>query len=217
MNLPIDPLGLILEKINPNEMLQSAYYVSKQWRCCAIKALPISIDNNPTISLEKFTFVILVNKSEITAPTLKRLNLFELFPLTNAHLAKCTVFQNLESIDLARQKNITDVTPLAKLTSLQWVNLKFTGVKDVSPLTTLPHLSYLNLIGVKCSPLPTFLKDCKIVRWDVLKKDWSMNKVQHDLHMPATDWTLASYQAMEVLQKNNNTVKKPLPENLRKK
>lgn len=162
MNLINDAVTLVLRFIEPNELANNVYNVSKQWRTCAIRALPVSINHNRKKSIEKITFTILLNNHLVTSPALTHLNLYKL-PLKNGHLKKLTVFCQLEWINLTGAKEITDISSVAELTHLTFIKLSYSGVKDLTPLSVLEQLRYLEFVKCKIEKKPEFRDGCKIV------------------------------------------------------
>lgn len=67
-------------------------------------------------------------------------------------------FLNLKELTLYFQLDITDLSPLSGLTSLEKLNVGYTDIKDLGPLSNLTNLSYLNLQNTEVTDLSPVAK-----------------------------------------------------------
>lgn len=73
--------------------------------------------------------------------------------LTNQDLAALGQMQNLTTLSLKNNYEITDLSPLSGLTALESLNLYNTGAVDLSPLSSLKNLTELRLANAEISDL----------------------------------------------------------------
>ena len=90
-------------------------------------------------------------------------------------------FHDVVAVEIhnSNKKHVSDVTPLAGLTSLEALHLSSTRVSDVTPLAGLTSLKRLQLYGTQVSdvtPLAglTSLKRLYLGRTQVSKEDYNM-------------------------------------------
>ena len=107
-------------------------------------------------------------------------------------------FANVVGVDLADSR-VTDLTPLAKLTSLEELSLISTQVSDLTPIAKLTSLERLVLDGTQVGDLSPL---AKLTSLDEL---WLISTLVHDLS------PLAKLTSLEVLALNNSRVRDLAP------
>ena len=109
------------------------------------------IDMSPLVNLSKLETLDLCGAKLANIPSLDNLKSLKTLYLVDCNISDLSSLSSLRGLEhftklnLHRNNIISDISPLAVLTNLKWLNLSWNNISDVSALTDLTNLKWLSL------------------------------------------------------------------------
>ena len=104
---------------------------------------------------------------------------------------------NLQELDLSGNVNISDLSPLAKMSALKRIDISGTPVSDLMPLRNMNNLEVLNISGTEVSTLEP-LRYCTHLR-ELKMKDAQISDISLLANIPALELLDISYSPVKSL------------------
>ena len=109
------------------------------------------VDMSPLVNLSKLETLDLCGAKLANIPSLDNLKSLKTLYLVDCNISDLSSLSSLRGLghftklNLHRNNIISDISPLAVLTNLKWLNLSWNNISDVSALTDLTNLKWLSL------------------------------------------------------------------------
>ena len=107
------------------------------------------LDNTDLLSMDSLTSYRIIAGHVTSLNGIENCMNLKYLGMSLSRITDLSPMANLKSLvklQIDQNHNISDISPLAGLTQLEWINMEVNNISDITPLTNLTKMTYLNVM-----------------------------------------------------------------------